>query len=72
MKVRKQISLDENILNKGLVRANELFGGNFSIYLAYLINQDAGDIKVEKKETKPKETKLDEEVKSELDDILKL
>lgn len=72
MKVRKQISLEEDILNKGLVRAKELFGGNFSIYLAYLINQDAGDIKIGKIETKPKETKLDEEIKSELDDILGL
>lgn len=72
MKVRKQISIEEDILNKGLYRAKELFGGNFSIYLAYLINQDAGDIKIEKLETKPKKTKLDEEVKSELDDILGL
>lgn len=72
MKVRKQISIEEDILNKGLYRAKELFGGNFSIYLAYLINQDAGDIKIEKLETKLKENKLDEEVKSELDDILRL
>ena len=71
MKVRKQISIEEDILNKGLIRAKELFGGNFSIYLAYLINQDAGDIKIEKLETK-KKSRLDEDIKSELDDILGL
>ena len=71
MKVRKQISIEEDILNKGLFRAKELFGGNFSIYLAYLINQDASDIKIEKLEPK-KKSNLDEEIKSELDDILGL
>lgn len=71
MKVRKQISIDEEILNKGLFRAKELFGGNFSIYLAYLINQDVGDIKIENKNYS-NSSNLDEDVKNELDDILGL
>ncbi|MBM7836453.1 hypothetical protein [Clostridium sardiniense] len=74
MKVRKQISIDEKVLEKGLIRAEELFAGNFSIYLSYLINQDAGDIKIDRveKETKNNGSEFDEETKSEIDNILGL
>lgn len=71
MKVRKQISIDEEILNKGLIRAKKMFGGNFSVYLSFLINQDAGDIKIENKNDS-NSSNLDEDVKNELDDILGL
>lgn len=72
MKIRKNISLEEHILEKGLERAKELFGGNFSIYLAYLIQQDTNSLQSKEVEVKPKKSQLDEEVATSIDDILKM
>lgn len=72
MKVRKQISIDDKVLEKGLVKADELFGGNFSIYVAYLINKDTKELKEDIEVRSKKNNQLDDEVKNEVDDILNL
>ena len=72
MKIRKNISLEEHILEKGLERAKELFGGNFSIYLAYLIQQDTNSLQSKEVEVKPKKSQLDKEVATSMDDILNM
>lgn len=69
-KIRKNISLEEHILEKGLERAKELFGGNFSIYLAYLIQQDTNALN--SKEVEIKREKLDSEVSDSMDDIINM
>lgn len=70
MKVKKNLSLEEDILNKGLVRAKDL-GYNFSTYVTYLINQDCNGIEIK---TVPKENKkkLDKESENSIDNILNL
>lgn len=72
MKVRKQISIDNKVLEKGLIKADELFGGNFSIYVAYLINKDTNYMKEKMEGITEYSNKLDDEVKNEVDDILNL
>jgi hypothetical protein len=39
LKVRKNISIDNTLLSKGIKKA-ELMGFNFSSYVTYLINRD--------------------------------
>lgn len=75
MKVRKQISLEDTIMEKGLKRADEVLGGNFSAYIAMLITKDCegrNEIAITSLETEQKEeiTKIDSEVSSSIDDIL--
>ncbi|MGU8944061.1 hypothetical protein ACV30B_15550 [Clostridium perfringens] len=76
MKIRKNISLEDFILKKGQERAQNLFGGNFSIYLAYLIQQDCNGLDKEAVVTKNEEQeeveKLDEEVSESMNDILEM
>ncbi|MGU8484986.1 hypothetical protein ACV3NV_14735 [Clostridium perfringens] len=72
MKIRKNISLEEHILEKGLERAKELFGGNFSIYLAYLIQQDTNSLQSKEVEVKHKKSQLDQEVVNSVDNILNM
>lgn len=74
MKVRKNISLEDFILKKGQERAQKLFGGNFSIYLAYLIQQDCNALEKEVVVTKNEDKieKLDVEVSDSVDNILNL
>ncbi|XZM35437.1 hypothetical protein ACSXAY_18660 (plasmid) [Clostridium perfringens] len=69
-KIRKNISLEEHILEKGLERAKELFGGNFSIYLAYLIQQDTNAL--HSKEVELKKEKLDPEVSDSMNNIIEM
>ncbi|BDC03434.1 hypothetical protein [Clostridium perfringens] len=76
MKIRKNISLEDFILKKGQERAQKLFGGNFSIYLAYLIQQDCNgldkEVVVRKNEEQEEVEKLDEEVSESMNDILEM
>ena len=75
MKIRKNISLEDFILKKGQERAQKLFVGNFSIYLAYLIQQDCNGLDKEVVVTKNEEQeveKLDEEVSESMNDILEM
>lgn len=44
LKVKKSISLESEVLEKGKAKAKTL-GFDFSAYLTYLINKDCGDIK---------------------------
>lgn len=43
--MKKTISMDEKVINKGIERADNL-GMTFSGYLTYLINKDCGEIAV--------------------------
>lgn len=79
MKVRKNISLEESIYLKGKEKADKMFGGNFSVYLTNLIARDCSDIEVKNElavtgESKEKniESKLGEEEKNSIDDILNM
>lgn len=76
LKIRKNISLEDFILKKGQERAQKLFGGNFSIYLAYLIQQDCNgldkEVVVTKNEEQEEVEKLDEEVSESMNDILEM
>ncbi|HAT4295941.1 hypothetical protein [Clostridium perfringens] len=76
MKIRKNISLEDFILKKGQERAQKLFGGNFSIYLAYLIQQDCNgldkEVVITKNEEQEEVEKLDEEVSESMNDILEM
>ena len=76
LKIRKNISLEDFILKKGQERAQKLFGGNFSIYLAYLIQQDCNgldkEVVVRKNEEQEEVEKLDEEVSESMNDILEM
>ena len=71
-RIRKNISLEEDVATKAQLKADKMFAGNFSIYLTWLINKDNEDIELPVTITKveTKETKLDKEVKNSLDDIL--
>ncbi|CDM67285.1 hypothetical protein CM240_0106 [Clostridium bornimense] len=40
MRIKKTISIQQDVLEKGQHRANEFFSGNFSLYITYLINSD--------------------------------
>lgn len=74
-KVKKNISLEEDILTKGLIRAKEL-GYNFSSYVTYLINEDSNnfntkDDKVTQiKNDKTSDNKVSSKIMSGVDDIL--
>lgn len=43
-KMNKTISLDKNVIDRGLKRAEKLGFRTFSAYLTYLINKDCGEI----------------------------
>lgn len=78
-KIKRNLSLEEAILKRGLRRAAEL-GFDFSAYVTYLINSDTKKIKIQEKEnlekscekeTKENDLKIpDDETLSEVDNIL--
>lgn len=70
-KIKKNLSLEEDVVSKGMQRAKEIFGGNFSVYVSYLIYQDTKGIKLEENiEHQQQNSTLNTEVKNELDNIL--
>lgn len=78
-RVRKNISLEDSVLDKGQARAEKMFAGNFSIYLTYLINKDWEEIqntmamnKIEVKDKKENNIKLSEDVQGALEEIINL
>ena len=73
MKVRKNISLEENILEIGIKNAERL-GLNFSSYITMLINQDAqGTVMMKNKDTEESiDHEIKEEVTSSIDNILEM
>lgn len=72
-RIRKNISLDEEVFEKAQIKCEKMFSGNFSMYLTYLINKDTENIEI-KKDEKNKESKesMDRDVKTEIDNILNL
>lgn len=66
MKVKKNISLDDNVLKNGENKAKQM-GFNFSAYITYLINKDlSGAIEVIEKS----EIVKNDKVNSAIDNIL--
>lgn len=71
MKVRKNISLEDNILELGIKNANKL-GLSFSAYITMLINKDTNvDVVSIKNEIEVKE-EVKEELLNSIDDILNI
>ena len=75
MRIKKTLSIQEDVLKKAEARAKEMFADNFSMYITFLINQDTKGLKIE--ETKQtlngkKQVGLDEECGAALDNILGL
>ncbi len=66
MKVKKNLSLDENLIKNAETRAKQL-GFNFSAYVTYLINNDINNLNIIKSE--PVKVK-DKKVVSAINDIL--
>ncbi|EPY2274772.1 hypothetical protein ACXAUS_003679 [Clostridium sporogenes] len=72
-RIRKNISLDEEVFEKAQIKCEKMFSGNFSMYLTYLINKDTENIKIKKDEkSKESEESMDRDVKTEIDNILNL
>lgn len=79
-RIRKNISIDEEVFEKAQIKCEKMFSGNFSMYLTYLINKDTENIEVKKdykkdnKDSKDKnsEEAMDSDVKDEIDNILNL
>lgn len=40
MRNKKTLSIQDDVLERGQRRADEMFSGNFSMYITYLINKD--------------------------------
>lgn len=71
-KIKKNLSLEESILNKGMARAEKL-GYNFSSYITYLINKDAKNEEIEiKVKNETDDSKLPNEISDEVDNILNI
>lgn len=45
MRNKKTLSIQSDVLKKGQKRADEMFSGNFSMYVTYLINKDVKGIR---------------------------
>lgn len=70
-RIKKNLSLEKSVLDKGMIKANEMFSGNFSMYITYLIHQDCKDIKINKNfEENIQDRIKDKEALSEIDNIL--
>ena len=76
MKVKKNLSLEENLLKAAIKRSNSL-GFNFSAYVTYLINKDLNNIDNSiiannniSNNIKEETVKLDKNVSKAIDDIL--
>lgn len=75
MRIKKTLSIQEDVLKKAEARAKEMFADNFSMYITFLINQDTKGLKIEEcKQTSrgKKQVGLDEECGVALDNILGL
>lgn len=72
-RIRKNISIDEYVFERAQIKCEKMFSGNFSMYLTYLINKDTENIEIEKdKKNRESEEAIDSDIKSEVDNILKL
>lgn len=74
LKIRRNISLDDAVLEKGLSRATEL-GLNFSSYITNLINQDSKgiviqEVKQEQIVQAPSEEMIDDDLMDDIDSII--
>lgn len=74
MRIKKTLSIQEDVLKRAEARAKEMFASNFSMYITFLINQDAKGTKIiqENEEAKEiiKNSDMDEESGNSLDSIL--
>lgn len=72
MRIKKTLSIQEDVLRKAEARAKEMFADNFSMYITFLINQDTKGIKILQEIEPQEEIKetLDRESGNSLDDIL--
>ena len=73
MRIKKTLSIQEDVLKKAEARAKEMFADNFSMYITFLINQDTKGLKLQdasEKEESKKNSGLDEECGVALDNIL--
>lgn len=74
-KIKRNLSLEEAVIQKGLKRAGEL-GFDFSAYVTYLINADTRKIKIQEEESNKEEAEgndinmPDAETLNEVDNIL--
>lgn len=75
-RIRKNISLDEEVLEKGQNKADKMFAGNFSMYITFLINKDCEGIELKEKikleEKEEVKTNIDKDTIDEIDSILDL
>lgn len=75
-RIRKNISLDEEVLEKGQNKADKMFAGNFSMYITFLINKDCEGMTIKENiKTRVKEeveTNIDKDTIEEIDSILDL
>lgn len=46
LRIKKTISIQQDVLETGQHRANEFFSGNFSLYITYLINSDVKGVMI--------------------------
>lgn len=75
MRIKKTLSIQEDVLKKAEARAKEMFADNFSMYITFLINQDTKGLKIEEDRqisNSKKQVGLDEECGVALDNILGL
>lgn len=73
MRIKKTLSIQEDVLEKAQQKADKLFAGNFSMYITFLINQDCEGMEIIKKaedERAATTTKLDETVSTNINSIL--
>jgi hypothetical protein len=40
LRIKKTLSIQDEVMKKAQKKADEMFSGNFSIYITYLINND--------------------------------
>lgn len=76
-RIRKNVSIDEEVLKKGQAKADKMFAGNFSMYLMFLINKDCENMIIEEKKNnnikedeKVETISIDKDTINELDNIL--
>lgn len=75
MRNKKTLSIQTQVLERGQKKANEMFSGNFSMYITYLINIDLkGGFNnipsITSNNTPPENYKHRDEVTSAIDSIL--
>lgn len=76
MRIKKSLSIQEDVLKKAEARAKEMFADNFSMYITFLINQDTKGIKMISEDNEIESTEaekaIDKESTNSLDDILNI